>query len=118
MKKAYLDALANNHRYAREEGIDQIMKAQQLDALVACSYLVAWHGSLTSSTGTIQVPAFPHRPQWQVIRISTVPGWRGCMHCRSGYPSSGSAYSRGDGLIFGSPMPTSRGNAPAPPAAF
>ena len=41
-EKAYLDALANNLRYAREEGIDQIMKAQNLDALVAPTGGLAW----------------------------------------------------------------------------
>jgi amidase len=40
--KEYLDALANNHRYAREEGIDQVMKAHQLDALVAPTGGPAW----------------------------------------------------------------------------
>ena len=40
--KAYLDALANNRRYAREEGIDQILKEQRLDALVAPTGGVAW----------------------------------------------------------------------------
>jgi amidase len=40
--KEYLDALANNHRYAREEGIDQVMKEHQLDALVAPTCGPAW----------------------------------------------------------------------------
>ncbi|HXA46294.1 MAG TPA: amidase [Burkholderiaceae bacterium] len=40
--KEYLDALANNHRYAREEGIDQVMKEHQLDALVAPTGGPAW----------------------------------------------------------------------------
>lgn len=38
----YTEALANNRRYARAEGIDQIMKEQQLDALVAPSGGPAW----------------------------------------------------------------------------
>jgi amidase len=37
-----LDALANNHRYSRAEGIDQIMAEKQLDALVAPSGQPAW----------------------------------------------------------------------------
>jgi amidase len=40
--KEYLDALANNHRYARAEGIDQVLKEHQLDALVAPSTGPAW----------------------------------------------------------------------------
>ena len=35
--KEYLEALANNHRYARAEGLDQVFAAHQLDALVAPS---------------------------------------------------------------------------------
>lgn len=40
--KTYRDALANNLRYAREEGIDRILKEQKLDALVAPTGGVAW----------------------------------------------------------------------------
>jgi len=40
--KAYLDALANNHRYSREEGIDQVIKEHKLDALVAPTDGPAW----------------------------------------------------------------------------
>lgn len=40
--KAYREALANNHRYAREEGIDQVMREHELDALVAPTGGVAW----------------------------------------------------------------------------
>jgi len=40
--QAYLDALANNHRYAREEGIDQVLRAHGLDALVAPTGGLAW----------------------------------------------------------------------------
>jgi amidase len=40
--KAYRDALANNHRYARTEGIDKIMLEQKLDALVAPTGGTAW----------------------------------------------------------------------------
>ncbi len=41
-EKAYTDALANNHRYARAEGIDQVMKEHRLDALVAPTGGPAW----------------------------------------------------------------------------
>ncbi|MGO8700362.1 MAG: amidase [Limisphaerales bacterium] len=34
-EKAYLDALAQNHRLSREEGIDAVMDRLQLDALIA-----------------------------------------------------------------------------------
>lgn len=40
--QAYLDALANNHRYARAEGIDQVLQAHQLGALVAPTGGPAW----------------------------------------------------------------------------
>jgi amidase len=40
--KDYLEALANNHRYARAEGIDQVLQAHQLDALVAPTGGPAW----------------------------------------------------------------------------
>lgn len=38
----YQQALANNHRYARDEGIDQVMKEHRLDALVAPTGGPAW----------------------------------------------------------------------------
>ncbi|MES2129753.1 MAG: amidase [Pseudomonadota bacterium] len=41
-EQAYLDAVANNRRYARTEGIDQVMKEQQLDALVCGTTGPAW----------------------------------------------------------------------------
>lgn len=40
--KTYRAALANNHRYARDEGIDKIMAERQLDALVAPTGGPAW----------------------------------------------------------------------------
>jgi amidase len=40
--REYKDALANNLRYAREEGIDQVMKEHKLDALVAPTGGPAW----------------------------------------------------------------------------
>jgi amidase len=39
---AYREALANNHRYARAEGLDQVMKEHRLDALVAPTGGPAW----------------------------------------------------------------------------
>jgi amidase len=40
--KAYLDALANNRRYSREEGIDKILRDENLDALVAPTGGTGW----------------------------------------------------------------------------
>ncbi len=40
--KEYLDALATCRRYSRDEGIDQVMKEQKLDALVAPTTGLAW----------------------------------------------------------------------------
>ncbi len=40
--KEYLDALANNHKFSREEGIDKALKDNNLDALVAPSGSPAW----------------------------------------------------------------------------
>jgi amidase len=40
--KEYKEALANNLRYAREEGIDQVMREHKLDALVAPTGGPAW----------------------------------------------------------------------------
>jgi amidase len=40
--RAYRDALANNRRYSREEGIDQILREEKLDALVAPTGGLAW----------------------------------------------------------------------------
>lgn len=40
--KEYRDALANNLRYSRDEGIDQVMREHRLDALVAPTGGPAW----------------------------------------------------------------------------
>ncbi len=40
--KEYLDALANNHKFSRAEGIDKALAENQLDALVAPSGSPAW----------------------------------------------------------------------------
>jgi amidase len=41
-EKAYLDALAKNHRLTREQGIDAVMDKHQLDALVAMTAGPSW----------------------------------------------------------------------------
>lgn len=63
----YLDALANNHRYSRAEGIDAVMKEHKLDALVAPSGDVAWltdcikgDNSGGSFTSPAAVAGYPH----------------------------------------------------------
>jgi len=40
--KEYLDALENNHRYSRAEGIDQVLQEHRLDALLAPTGGPAW----------------------------------------------------------------------------
>ena len=63
----YRDALANNHRYARAEGIDQVLQEHKLDALVAPTGGTAWltdfingdaYGS--SFTSAAAVAGYPH----------------------------------------------------------
>ena len=63
----YLDALANNHRYARTEGLDQVLKAHRLDALVAPTGGPAWltdfiNGDAygASFTSPAAVAGYPH----------------------------------------------------------
>jgi amidase len=64
---AYREALANNHRYARAEGIDQVMKEHRLDALVAPTGGPAWLTDFINGdhfTGSFSSPAavagYPH----------------------------------------------------------
>ena len=64
---AYLEALANNRRYARAEGVDQVMKEFQLDALVAPTGGPAWLTDFINGdhfTGSFSSPAavagYPH----------------------------------------------------------
>ena len=64
---AYREALANNHRYARAEGIDRILREQQLDALVAPTGGIAWLTDLINGDhygGSFSSPAavagYPH----------------------------------------------------------
>ncbi len=65
--KEYLDALANNHRYSRAEGLDQVFKVFQLDALVAPSGppasltdFIRGDPGGTSFTSPAAVAGYPH----------------------------------------------------------
>ena len=65
--KAYLDALANNLRYSREEGIDKVLLANKLDALIAPTGGPAWltdfvagDNSGSSFTSPAAVAGYPH----------------------------------------------------------
>ncbi|WP_426211431.1 amidase [Massilia sp. TWP1-3-3] len=65
--KQYLDALANNRRYAQAEGIDQVMREHQLDALVAPTGGTAWLTDFVNGDhygGSFSTPAavagYPH----------------------------------------------------------
>lgn len=64
---AYLDALANNLRYSRDEGIDKVMLANKLDALIAPTGSPAWMTDLVngdnsgaSFTSPAAVAGYPH----------------------------------------------------------
>jgi amidase len=66
-EKAYLEALANNHRYSREEGIDKVMRESKLDAIVAPTGQPAWltdyvngDNSGASFTSPAAVAGYPH----------------------------------------------------------
>jgi amidase len=57
---AYLDALANGHRYSRREGIDQVMDEHNLDAIIAPTGGPAWmtdHVNGDTGTGFSSRPA-------------------------------------------------------------
>src|SRR2546421_11241028 len=65
--KAYLDALAKNHKRARDQGIDAIARKFKLDAFIAPSRVPAWLTDLingdSSSGGCSTLPAvagYPH----------------------------------------------------------
>jgi len=65
--KEYRDALDNNHRYSRAEGIDKVLKEHGLDALVAPSNGPAWLTDFIkgdASGGSFSSPAavagYPH----------------------------------------------------------
>ena len=64
---AYREALANNHRYARAEGIDQVLQQHRLDALVAPTGGTPWLTDLIngdapgpSFTTPAAVAGYPH----------------------------------------------------------
>lgn len=67
-EEAYLKALETNHRLSRDEGIDAVMKAHNLDALVAPTagpaWLIDWvNGDRYSGGGCSSTPAvagYPH----------------------------------------------------------
>jgi len=65
--KEYLDALENNHRYSRSEGLDKAIADNRLDALVAPSGGPAWltdfikgDASGGSFTSPAAVAGYPH----------------------------------------------------------
>jgi len=65
--KVYLVALANNLRYSRDEGIDKVMLANKLDALIAPTGSPAWMTDLVngdnsgaSFTSPAAVAGYPH----------------------------------------------------------
>ncbi len=65
--KEYLDALANNHKYSRAEGIDKALIENKLDALIAPSGALAWltdfvrgDNSGGSFTSAAAVAGYPH----------------------------------------------------------
>ncbi|OON62320.1 amidase [Massilia sp. KIM] len=65
--REYKEALANNLRYAREEGIDQVLREHRLDALVAPTGGPAWLTDYVNGdhyTGSFSSPAavagYPH----------------------------------------------------------
>ena len=65
--KEYKDALENNHRYSRAEGIDKVLKEHNLDALVAPSNGPAWLTDFIKGdaggggfSGPAAVAGYPH----------------------------------------------------------
>ena len=65
--KAYLDALATNHRYARQEGIDKVLREANVTALIAPTSGPAWLTDLVngdsfgmSFTTPAAVAGYPH----------------------------------------------------------
>ena len=65
--KSYLDALENNHRLARQQGIDAVARKFKLDAFIAPSRTPAWLTDLvngdSSSNSCCALPAvagYPH----------------------------------------------------------
>jgi amidase len=65
--EAYLDALATNHRLARDEGIDATLGEHQLDAIIAPSGGPAWltdpvngDRGVLGCSGAAAVAGYPH----------------------------------------------------------
>jgi amidase len=65
--KEYLEALANNQRFSRDEGIDQVLREHRLEALVAPTCGPAWltdfingDASGASFTAPAAVAGYPH----------------------------------------------------------
>jgi len=63
----YLQALANNRTFSREQGLDQLMNEHQLDALLAPTGELAWltdfirgDASGNSFTSPAAVAGYPH----------------------------------------------------------
>ena len=59
-EQAYLDALGNNFRFSQDEGLDQVMDENTLDAIIAPTGGPAWvtdHVSGDSGTGSSSTPA-------------------------------------------------------------
>ena len=62
-----MDALANNQKFSREEGIDRVLKEHKLDALVAPTGTPAWltdfvrgDNSGASFSSSSAVAGYPH----------------------------------------------------------
>jgi len=116
LDKTYRDALANNRRYAGEEGIDKIMREEKLDALVAPTGGVAWltdyingdhYGGSFSSPAA--VAGYPH---------VTVPA--GYVHgLPVGLSFVGGAWSEATliGMAYAYEQATQRRRAPTFPAS-
>ncbi|MGB6485154.1 MAG: amidase [Candidatus Acidiferrales bacterium] len=58
-EKTYLDALAKNHRLARQEGIDAVMDTHKLDALIAPTGGPAWVTDLVNGDHDTGGSSFP-----------------------------------------------------------
>ena len=88
--KTYLDALAKNHKLARDQGIDAVARKFKLDAFIAPSRIPAWLTDLingdSSSGGCSALPAVAGYPH------ITLPV--GCVHgLPVGISFFGTAYS-------------------------
>ena len=70
--QVYRDALARNQRLSREEGIDAVMDAYHLDALVTPTAEPPWPIDLVNGD-PFPAPRAPHRPRWRATRSSASP---------------------------------------------